>query len=156
MKNKKGLSDVVTIVLIILLALAAVGIIWAFIKPTIENTGGGIDLSAQCFNTEVKPTKCTTTDTDSDGNIDSAIVTVQLAKGKADEVIAILELDDGTTQVQTVTAPTLLGTAQITFDLAAITGNPTKANAAAIISDDNGNTKTCDVSPTVAQCAPAP
>ncbi len=151
MKNKKGLSDVVTIVLIILLALAAVGIIWAFIKPTIENTGGGIDLSAQCFNTEVKPTKCaynTTTDT--------AIVTVQLAKGEANEVVAILELDDGTTQVQTVTAPTLLGTAQITFDLAAITGNPTKANAAAVISDDNGNTKTCDVSPTVAQCASAP
>jgi len=147
MKNKKGLSDVVTIVLIILLALAAVGIIWAFIKPTIENTGGGIDLSAQCFNTEVKPTKClynTTTD--------NATVTIQLARGEADEVVAILELNDGTTKVQKVAAPTLLGTTQITFNLATTTANPTKANAAAAISDDKGNKKTCDISPTIAQC----
>ena len=150
MKNKKGLSDVVTIVLIILLALAAVGIIWAFIKPTIENTGSGIDLSAQCFNTEVKPMKCLYNSTTDDVN-----VSVQLSKGKADKIKAVLEFDDGTTLVGETSQPiTLLGTQQIGFS--DVAGNALKASAAAVISDDNGNTKTCDVSPTVIQCASSP
>ena len=143
MKNKRGLSDVVTIVLIILLALAAVGIIWAFIKPTIENTGSGIDLSAQCFNTEVKPTRCVYNYTDKYANI-------QLAKGEANKVILVLEFADGTTEVKEAPAPNLLGTK--TIDLTDLTKAPIKASAAAVISDDKGNEKTCDVSPTTVQC----
>lgn len=155
MKNKKGLSDVVTIVLIILLALAAVGIIWAFIKPTIENTGSGIDLSAQCFNTEVKPTRCLLEDTsDPPNGIDKATVNIQLAKGEATMVKAIIEFNDGTTSVQEIAAPELLGTTSITFT--GLTKTVTKAYAAAVISDDSGNTKTCDVSPTVVQCTSSP
>src|SRR3989344_4011525 len=42
MMNKRGLSGIIATVLIILLALAAVVIIWAFISPILEKGGGGI------------------------------------------------------------------------------------------------------------------
>jgi len=41
--KKRGLSDVVTTVLIVLLALAAIAIVWAFIVPIFYEAGGGID-----------------------------------------------------------------------------------------------------------------
>jgi ribosomal protein S8 len=41
--NKRGLSDVVVTVLVILLALTAVTIIWSFIKPAIQTAGTGIE-----------------------------------------------------------------------------------------------------------------
>ncbi|MBX4211974.1 hypothetical protein KW787_00765 [Candidatus Pacearchaeota archaeon] len=40
---KKGLSDIITTVLIILLVLAAVVIVWSFIRPAIKNAGEGIE-----------------------------------------------------------------------------------------------------------------
>ncbi len=41
--NKRGLSDVVTTVLIILLVLAAVAIIWAFLRPAIRRSVGQLE-----------------------------------------------------------------------------------------------------------------
>ncbi|MBX4212571.1 hypothetical protein KW787_03920 [Candidatus Pacearchaeota archaeon] len=40
---KKGLSDVVTTVLIILLVLASIVIVWSFIRPTLKNAGEQIE-----------------------------------------------------------------------------------------------------------------
>ncbi len=52
--NKRGLSDVVTVSLIILLAIAAVVIVWTFVRPTIEGTGKQVS-SANCLSVTVKP-----------------------------------------------------------------------------------------------------
>ncbi len=54
--NKKGLSGVVTIILIILLVLVAVGIIWAAVKKPIEETGE--KLSADCLTLNVEAVSC--------------------------------------------------------------------------------------------------
>ena len=53
---KRGISGVVTAVLLILLVLAAVVIVWTFVKPLIKETGE--DSSAECFLINVKPQKC--------------------------------------------------------------------------------------------------
>lgn len=148
MYNKKALSDVVTIVLIILLALAAVGIIWSFIRPTIERSGTGIDLAAECFKTEVAPTSCVNT------TLTTATVTVQLKKGEPSNVIAVLEFTDGSTLVNQTTKPNILETKPLTFTW---TGNRIvkSAKAAAVISSTEGESATCDPSPIVIECVSA-
>ena len=59
--KKRGLSDVVTVTLIILLAVAAVVIVWAFVRSTIEEAGE--DIKADCLKTNLKVISC------GDGNI---------------------------------------------------------------------------------------
>ena len=56
-RQKRGLSDVVTVSLIILLAIAAVVIVWSFVKPTIENTGKQIS-ETNCFRVNIRPISC--------------------------------------------------------------------------------------------------
>jgi len=54
--NRKGLSAVVANVLIILLVLAAVAIIWAVIRPTVE--GAGDQISSDCFSLLIDTESC--------------------------------------------------------------------------------------------------
>ena len=147
MYNKKALSDVVTIVLIILLALAAVGIIWSFIRPTIERSGTGIDLAAECFKTDVAPTTCR------NNSLTTATINVQLKKGNPSEVIAILEFTDGSTLINRTSSINILETKALTF---AWTNKIVKsAKAAAVITSTEGESATCDPSPVVIECSSA-
>jgi len=147
MKNKKGLSDVVTVVLVILLALAAVGIIWAFIRPALDTAGSNIDLSTECLKTEVKPVACDAT---------TNKVTVQLAKGDNTmfvEIIAIVEKSDGSTKLGKISSgfPELLGTKDITNVQGGILKDE-KARATVVLKNEEGQTYTCDPSPAVVTC----
>ncbi len=54
---KRGLSDVVTVSLIILLAIAAVVIVWTFVRPTLEGTGKQIS-SGNCLAVDLRPISC--------------------------------------------------------------------------------------------------
>jgi|SRR3989344_1886030 len=56
--NKKGLSDVVTTVLIILLAIAAIVIVWNFVSPTLENAGSQIESQTACLDASVTTVSC--------------------------------------------------------------------------------------------------
>ena len=49
MKNTKGLSEVVTTLIIILLVLVAIGIIWVVISGVIKGGAGQIDVSTKCI-----------------------------------------------------------------------------------------------------------
>src|SRR3989344_3774400 len=76
MQNKKGLSDVVTTVLIVLLVLAAVAAVWAFINNLIQEGGRAITAEAQCANLKVEPVACTIS-----GTTATATVTAQWTSG---------------------------------------------------------------------------
>lgn len=54
--NKRGLSGIVTVILIILLVLVAIGIIWAAIRPPIQETGDR--LSGDCLTLNVEALAC--------------------------------------------------------------------------------------------------
>ncbi len=58
---KRGLSDVVTVSLIILLAIAAVVIVWTFVRPTLEGTGKQIS-SGNCLAVDLRPISCIRSD----------------------------------------------------------------------------------------------
>lgn len=57
-KNKKGLSEVVTIVLIILIVVGVVAAIWLFIKPALTSTGSGLTKAQVCTSNVVEPISC--------------------------------------------------------------------------------------------------
>ena len=60
--EKRGLSDVVTVSLIILLAIAAVVIVWTFVRPTIEGAGKQVKSGGSCVGMDVAPESCTKAD----------------------------------------------------------------------------------------------
>ena len=58
-KQKKGLSTVVTTLIIILLVLVAVGIIWIVVRGVIEGGTKEIDYGVKCLKTDVRATAAT-------------------------------------------------------------------------------------------------
>jgi len=54
--HKRGLSAVVTTLIIILLVLVAIGIVWVIVRNIILGGAEGIELSTKCLNTNVKTT----------------------------------------------------------------------------------------------------
>ena len=58
-RDKKGVSDVITTVLIILLVLAAVAIIGGLLLRNIGEAGSKIGTQTACLDLDVKPAKCT-------------------------------------------------------------------------------------------------
>lgn len=59
LRDKRGLSTVVTTLIIILLVLVAIGIIWVVIRGVIDTGAGSIDYSVKCLDTVVQPTAVT-------------------------------------------------------------------------------------------------
>ncbi len=55
--NKKGLSTVLTTLIIILLVLVAIGIVWVVIRGVLETGTGDIGTSVKCLDVDVKATK---------------------------------------------------------------------------------------------------
>ncbi len=54
MENNKGLSAVVTTLIIILLVLVAVGIVWVVVRGVVDSGAEQIELSSQCLAIDVE------------------------------------------------------------------------------------------------------
>ncbi len=150
MLNKKGLSDVIATVLIILLALAAIVIVWSFIQPAIEGTGVSVTASQKCFDTEVRPLSCVP---NSPTSATAYNVKIQWMKGGTTgaQVIAIIKDPTGTSVASGLTAlPT--GAQTVTVQNVGAYVDGSKARAQAVIKDDNGNDVICPESPTEITC----
>ena len=57
-QNKKGLSDIVTTALIILLVAVAVAAIWAFVSPALRGTGIQFTKTQVCISNVIEPITC--------------------------------------------------------------------------------------------------
>ena len=56
-KNRKGVSEVVANVLIVLLVIVGIAVIWSVVKPTIDKSSQQIQ--SDCFTVQVEPVSCT-------------------------------------------------------------------------------------------------
>jgi len=65
-QNKKGLSAIITTLLIVLLVLVAVGIVWAVVRNIITTGAEGVELGAECLYIDIQATSVICTDTDPD------------------------------------------------------------------------------------------
>jgi uncharacterized membrane protein YqiK len=63
MKNKQGLSDIVITLIIVLLALVAIGVVWVVVNNLIKSNTQGININAQCLgvNLQITQANCSAT-----------------------------------------------------------------------------------------------
>jgi len=55
-QNKKGLSAIITTLLVVLLVLVAVGIVWVVVRNVVTSGTEGVELGAKCLNVDVSAT----------------------------------------------------------------------------------------------------
>ena len=146
MENKKGLSDIVATVLIVLLALAAVAIVWGFLRPVFTNAASTTSLRSQCISVDVQPTVCNYNDNTGTGTI-AITARVRNMAGEARYITAVVNNKDGSTYTSwTYPAVELLGTDTFTYtNMGAALGNGalTDFTVAGVVTDDAGNNQTC-------------
>ena len=57
MKNKKGMSDIVVTLIIIVLSLVAVGVVWGVVNNLIKNGTSNAELNAKCLGVNLEITR---------------------------------------------------------------------------------------------------
>ncbi len=160
-KNRKGMSDVVTTVLVILLVVIAVGIIWVFVQKPIQQAGTQIGKATACTSSSLELLSCKKDgpDTDTDGtgpdtdtDINDIVATVKVSQGSFAEVRFIVDQAAGTTIVYgdttgevTGDVPTTSGTGNLQIVGGAATGasNPIKISAIPVVTTNDGTKATC-------------
>lgn len=68
-KNSKGLSGIVTTLIIILLTLVAVGVIWGVVSNLLGKSTGTVSTSSKCLDVEVRATKVINSSSDGNYNV---------------------------------------------------------------------------------------
>lgn len=140
--GKRGLSDVVTTGLIILLAIAAVVIVWSFVRPAITDVGEKI--SGECLTVDVEPVSCTSGGravSVRNGPGETTVSSVRLVFYNSAETSSTVETPSGCTSI----AP--LATA-----LCTLTSTPSPNNKVAVAAVINN--RVCPESTTKIDCAP--
>ena len=148
MHNKRGVSEVVTTILFVLLALAAVIIVGAFIRTQLTGTTSQATLTKACFDLNLEATGCKYS---INGTSYNTVINYRRGNQKVDynltAVNLVFEFADGTTKVtRTANAPDLL---EIKKDAAVLASLPSKASVAGILLDQTGKESSCEASPKI-------
>ena len=137
--KKRGLSTVVTTLIIILLVLVAIGIVWVVVRNIIQSGVEGVELSAKCLNVDVKATAVVNTSaTDYD---------VTLTRTASGEEIAGVKLvffnaTGGSSSVIDV-SENIAPLATVTKSVDGEIINSNKVEVTAYFKDTSGNEKPC-------------
>jgi len=92
-QNKKGLSDIVTTALIILLVAVAVAAIWAFVSPALRGTGIQFTKTQVCVSNLIEPITCKTTAPAGTDGAGIFPITAQIRRTLTDGVAVPTEFD---------------------------------------------------------------
>ncbi|OIO81352.1 hypothetical protein AUJ84_01415 [Candidatus Pacearchaeota archaeon CG1_02_32_132] len=136
--EKRGLSGVVTTVLIILLVLVAIGVIWAAVRGPIQDVGK--EINADCLKVDLEPVSCASTDGINYG------VTWERGAGSGTVTDVKVIFRDMNGQSKVFEAGEGLGTLETrsgTYDVSALSGDLT-FSVAAVVTPEGGEAKTCD------------
>jgi len=87
MKNKKGLSTIVTTLIIILLVLVAIGIIWSVVKGLLDDSKDDISNSQQCLDIEVTVSKLSPANATSETNLTLKRTSTGMSDGVGTKVV---------------------------------------------------------------------
>ena len=146
--NKKGISDIITTVLIIMISLGAIALIGTVIFNQLSKSGSAITQSTDCLALKLVPTSCTIT-TNVATNLSTAHVVVQWASGDSTNLQRIVFLvSDGTLtrSGNSTDAPKILATSTSDFDVTGLKLSSTTAKAAGVIKTSAGDVGTCQES----------
>jgi len=151
----RGLSAVITTLIIILLVLVAIGIIWVVIRGVIEGGVGTIDLSTKCLAVDVRATAASCTPVD-DGATPPVVIDytceVTLKRGSGGDPIDGIRLvfSDGTDSNTVSPDQAALDPLQQRTDTvdSGLLAAPTSLEVAVIINDEAGQPQICPTTTT--------
>ena len=145
---KRGISDVVTAVLLILLVFIAVVIVWTFVKPLIEKSGE--ETNSDCILAQVEPQSCVLYDIGASGPT-KANVTVSRGPGGVsikglklifDGGAKVVDINDTIVIFNNDQIPVILESKKYIIDISGFDFTPKKFNVAAAV---GANRKVCNV-----------
>lgn len=151
-KQKRGLSDIVTNVLIILLVLVAVGIIWAFLQPVIQSGSRQIAGADACLTLSLQPQTCTL-----DAGTGNATVNYRRNAGDAtvSELTFVFTDATGSSVVVSTTDSADFANELETRSVSGLdygTITPIHVDIAATVQTTSGETRQCDVTGAPVDC----
>jgi len=152
MTKKRGVSNVVITILLVLLALGAVLLLWGLVRTQLGESEQQIRLTKACLDLTLEPVSCRY-------DIVTNETTVRYKRGAGEtgfdlrKVAIVLELADGGSEViQTEEVPDFLETK--VYNSAPLAFAPTKAGVAGVLATQEGEEKVCGESPVEIECSP--
>jgi hypothetical protein len=153
--QKRGLSNLVTTVLIVFVSLVAVGVIAFMISPIFQSSGSRIQAQSKCYEITVEPQRCIVYYGQGQDGGDKVVVTAGVTAGVAEGLAATVEYGDSTFESAQITDTTVN-----TFETRLIEtfpANPSgayavRARAAAIVKTSTGEDFVCDESEVSVMC----
>lgn len=144
MKNNKGLSAVVTTLIIILLTIVAIMIIWGVVRGLLDKSSGTIDVSSKCMDIDVRATKVMNNSEAVAGTGNYSVTVTRSSGGDDIEGLEIvLSSDTDASDVfDSTEALAPLGVKTYSIAKAGLT-NVTKARVAAYFTDSKGEKQRC-------------
>ena len=143
MNNKRGVSEVITTVVIILISIIAIAVLGSFLLPLIAKSGSKVQQAEACLTVSIEVPSCVVAAT-------SANVTVRRNAGTAnmEEIRLIFEQETGATKVVSESiVPSELETRIYSEELGF---SAKRVSAAAGIADSQGNINYCNPTQPVA------
>jgi len=140
-KDKKGLSQVVTIVIMVVLVLIAIGIVWAVVGNVLNKSAKDIDLGTKCLEVDLTITNafCTT----------AGVCEITIQRSKTDDEIDGYRLIvvNSTNSNSTDILENIEASAKITktFDSKLTLVKGDKAQIVAYFLDETGAKKLCQI-----------
>lgn len=138
MNDKKGLSTVVTTLIIILLVLVAIGIVWFVVGGLLENSAERIDVLSECPLIQLDIVSASTC------NASECSVSVNRKDGDGETPAGIrMVVTNGTASVSDNTDVQLSGFETAIVSINQGVENPTEVKVAAYFRDSNNEIKVC-------------
>lgn len=135
LNNKKGISTIVTVIILVALVLVVIGIFWSTAIGVVEDQTENVELAQQCLGINFKITgvNCNT--------VDTCNVTLKRALGSSGDSVDGIEIvvSDGTTEVSASTGN--IAVSRIVSVSTAI--DATEANVRMFFNDTDGEPQYC-------------
>ena len=149
--NKKGLSAIIITLMMILLAIVAVGVVWVVVQNLLKSETGKVATGAACLDVNVEATKASCVDDTSVPVIEKSVCDVTLTRDAGGDEIGGVKLiftnesaDSSFVNTQAGNIATLETTTKSAID----TGIPNinKVEVVVFFTDASGNEEVCSVS----------
>ena len=147
-KNKKGLSDIVITLMIVVLALVAIGGVWAVVNNLLKGQTQSADLASRCMNTNLQVTKAVCTG----ATVPKVPCLITIRQSGSEPIAGVIILMKDTVAGTVMTTP--LDTAGVitiekvyfVASVAGLTTNPNFVEVIPYLKDASGNVARCTTS----------
>jgi len=142
MDNKRGISGVITTILLVGLVLVAIFITWGFIQPILTGTGGEIALSSACLKLDLEPLSCSY-------DQGSGEATIRYKRGSGNPgmnltgVSVVVDLATGDSQVETIRGNDVADQLETKSVTIGVDDDATAFTVVGLLTGDDGSENPC-------------